>query len=251
MGLRLESAGTLVLGNELGVPAEEKPNVLTSIGLNYFVFNARAAGLGNTFAGKNFLLQISTEFVDCDNDGEKDDIKLGVFFDGVLYCNNYIYIPNEAQTLSTGVNFNGGNKGFAQFSSVRIQELTNADLGINKGVYTATVNGEAGSDGVQRQNQGIEDQVQTVVVFEESDHLAQAHPLRVGDAVLGVEILECHLQVQQRHIMEDDHIHGGQQDHQMKLPVFLKIEKKFLKAGAAQALHGSDFGFCHSIFIPF
>jgi hypothetical protein len=146
MGLRLESAGTLVLGNELGVPAEEKPNVLTSIGLNYFVFNARAAGLGNTFAGKNFLLQISTEFVDCDNDGEKDDIKLGVFFDGVLYCNNYIYIPNEAQTLSTGVNFNGGNKGFAQFSSVRIKELTNADLGINKGAYTATVNGEAGSD---------------------------------------------------------------------------------------------------------
>jgi hypothetical protein len=148
MGLRLESAGTLVLGNELGVPAEEKPNVLTSIGLNYFVFNARAAGLGNTFAGKNFLLQISTEFVDCDNDGEKDDIKLGVFFDGVLYCNNYIYIPNEAQTLSTGVNFNGGNKGFAQFSSVRIKELTNADLGINKGVYIATVNGEAGSDSI-------------------------------------------------------------------------------------------------------
>ncbi len=146
MGLRLESNGTLVLGNELGVPAEEKPNVLTSIGLNFFVFNSRVAGLGDTFTGKNFLLQISTEFVDCDNDGEKDDIKLGVFFDGVLYCNNYIYIPGEAQTLSTGVNFNGGSQGFAQFSSVRIQELTNADLGINKGVYTAAVNGEAGSD---------------------------------------------------------------------------------------------------------
>ena len=146
MGLRLESNGTLVLGNELVSVEGVQDNELTSIGLNHFVFNARAAGVGDTFTGKSFLLQLSTEFVDQDNDGEKDDIKLGVFFNGVLYCNNYIYILGEAQTLSTGVNFNGGSQGFAQFSSVRIQELTNADLGINKGVYTATVNGEASSE---------------------------------------------------------------------------------------------------------
>ena len=146
LGLRLESNGTLVLGNELVSVEGVQDNELTSIGLNHFVFSARAAGVGDTFTGKSFLLQISTEFVDQDNDGEKDDIKLGVFFNGVLYCNNYIYILGEAQTLSTGVNFNGGSQGFAQFSSVRIQELTNADLGINKGVYTATVNGEASSE---------------------------------------------------------------------------------------------------------
>ena len=146
LGLRLESNGTLVLGNELVSVEGVQDNELTSIGLNHFVFSARAAGVGDTFTGKSFLLQLSTEFVDQDNDGEKDDIKLGVFFNGVLYCNNYIYILGEAQTLSTGVNFNGGSQGFAQFSSVRIQELTNADLGINKGVYTATVNGEASSE---------------------------------------------------------------------------------------------------------
>ena len=146
LGLRLESNGTLVLGNELVSVEGVQDNELTSIGLNHFVFSARAAGVGDTFTGKSFLLQISTEFVDQDNDGEKDDIKLGVFFNGVLYCNNYIYILGEAQTLSTGVNFNGGSQGFAQFSSVRIQELTNVDLGINKGVYTATVNGEASSE---------------------------------------------------------------------------------------------------------
>ena len=146
LGLRLEGNGTLVLGNELATVDGAQDNELTSIGLNFLAINPRVAGFGDTFAGKSFLLQLSTEFVDCDNDGQKDDIKLGIFFDGVLYCNNYIYIPNEAQTLSTGVNFNGGSEGFAQFSSVLLKELTNTDLGISKGTYTAAVNGTAATE---------------------------------------------------------------------------------------------------------
>ena len=147
MGLRLEKNGTLVLGNELASNETVEPNELASIGLNFFVLHPALAGMGDTFAGKEFLLQISTEFVDYDGGGEANDIKLGVFINGDLYCNNYVYIPNEAQTLATGVNFNGVNEAdFARFSSVVLKELTTTDLGIKNGYYSSTVNGNSAAE---------------------------------------------------------------------------------------------------------
>ncbi len=147
MGLRLENNGTLVLGNELASVEGVQPNELASIGLNFFVLNPSLADMGDTFAEKNFLLQISTEFVDYDGGGEANDIKLGIFIEGNLYCNSYIYIPNEAQSLGTGVNFNGVNEvDFARFSSVVLKELTTTDLGINNGSYTAATYGTSSTE---------------------------------------------------------------------------------------------------------
>ena len=147
LGLRLENNGTLVLGNELASVEGVQPNELASIGLNFFVLNPSLADIGDTFAGKNFLLQISTEFVDYDGGGEANDIKLGIFIEGNLYCNSYIYIPNEAQSLGTGVNFNGVNEAdFARFSSVVLKELTTTDLGINNGSYTAATYGTSSTE---------------------------------------------------------------------------------------------------------
>ena len=151
LGLRLEKNGTLVLGNELESVEGLQPNELASIGLNFFTLNPTIADMGDTFAGKKFLLQISTEFVDFDGDGEKNDIKLGVFIDGNLYCNSYIYIANEAQTLGTGVNFNGVNEvDFARFSSVVLKELTTTDLGINNGSYDAVTHGNSSAATLDR-----------------------------------------------------------------------------------------------------
>ena len=147
LGLRLEKNGTLVLGNELASVEGVQTNEVTSIGLNFFTLNPALAGMGDTFAQKEFLLQLSTEFVDFDGDGKTNDIKLGVFINGKLYCNNYVYIPNEAQTLGTGVNFNGVNEvDFARFSSVVLKELTTTDLGIKDGTYTTAVGGTTSAE---------------------------------------------------------------------------------------------------------
>ena len=147
LGLRLEKNGTLVLGNELSSVAGKQTNELESIGLNFFVLDPSLAGMGDSFAEKNFLLQISTEFVDWDNGGEANDIKLGIFIDGILYCNSYIYIPNEAKTLGTGVNFNGVNEvDFARYSAVVLQELTTTDMGMKDGSYTAVIYGTANAE---------------------------------------------------------------------------------------------------------
>ena len=151
LGLRLEKNGTLVLGNELASGEEVMPNELASIGLNFFVLNPALAGMGDTFAEKEFLLQISTEFVDYDGGGEANDIKLGIFINGALYCNNYVYIPNEAQTLATGVNFNGVNQvDFARFSAVVTEELTTKDLGMKNGQYSAVTYGTASTESLDR-----------------------------------------------------------------------------------------------------
>ena len=151
LGLRLEKNGTLVLGNELASVEGLQPNELSSIGLNYFTLNPALADMGDTFAEKEFLLQISTEFVDCDSDGEADDIKLGIFIDGNLYCNSYVYIPGEANSLGTGLNFNGVNQAdFARFSSVVMKELTTTDLGIKNGQYSAVTYGTASTQSLNR-----------------------------------------------------------------------------------------------------
>ena len=47
-----------MLGNELASGEEVAPNELASIGLNFFVMNPALAGMGDTFAEKEFLLPI-------------------------------------------------------------------------------------------------------------------------------------------------------------------------------------------------
>lgn len=44
---------------------------------------------------------MSVQYVDSDGDGKKDDVKLGIWFDGVLYENKYIYIADFAESMGS------------------------------------------------------------------------------------------------------------------------------------------------------
>ncbi|MDO4650738.1 MAG: hypothetical protein Q4B26_19040, partial [Eubacteriales bacterium] len=46
-----------------------------------------------------FNMKLSVEFVDSDGDKKKDDVKLGVWFNDVLYKNEYIYLKDYAKEL--------------------------------------------------------------------------------------------------------------------------------------------------------
>lgn len=62
-----------------------------------YVFKPFVAGTELT--DKKFNLKLTTEIVDSDKDGKKDDVKLGVWFNGVLYDNAYIYLTDYASYL--------------------------------------------------------------------------------------------------------------------------------------------------------
>lgn len=46
---------------------------------------------------------LTTEYVDSDKDGKKDDVKFGIWFNDVLYNQEYIYFPNLVPEM--GSNF--------------------------------------------------------------------------------------------------------------------------------------------------
>ena len=62
-----------------------------------YVFNSIGAGV--QLEGSSYNLKISTEYVDSDGDGKKDDVKLGVWFNDKLYENTYIYLQDYVQHL--------------------------------------------------------------------------------------------------------------------------------------------------------
>ena len=57
------------------------------------------ATAGTALVGKDIKLQLSFEYVDSDGDGKKDDVKLGVWFNNVLYRNSFIYLIDYAENL--------------------------------------------------------------------------------------------------------------------------------------------------------
>ena len=64
-----------------------------------YKFMPNAAGA--TLVGKAFNLQMSIVYVDCDEDGVKDDVQLGLWFNGTLYKNKFLEIPDVAPTLGS------------------------------------------------------------------------------------------------------------------------------------------------------
>ena len=62
--------------------------------------------LGKDAFTEEFLLQIITEYVDSDFDGEKDDVKLGLWFDGKLYKSQYFYHADVVSKLGVRVTAN-------------------------------------------------------------------------------------------------------------------------------------------------
>ena len=63
-------------------------------------------------------MKLSTEIVDSDGDGKKDDVKLGVWFNNVLYNNKYIELKDYAQYLGSRMSvFVRGDGGFVKLKS--------------------------------------------------------------------------------------------------------------------------------------
>lgn len=62
-----------------------------------YAFHPLYAGV--QLVDNTFNMKLSIEFVDSDNDGRKDDVKLGVWFNDVLYRNEYIYLTDYASQL--------------------------------------------------------------------------------------------------------------------------------------------------------
>lgn len=58
--------------------------------LGVVVIDKYIAGVG-TFVNKEFTLRVTTEFGDYDGDGDEGDVQLGLYFNGKLYNNQYLY----------------------------------------------------------------------------------------------------------------------------------------------------------------
>jgi len=110
---------------------------------------------GVDLVGKELELNISIEYVDHDNTGVKDDVKLGVWFGGKLYNNNYIYLDNFVDTghsMGTWMNFYVGKNQIVAIKSVGeidwkplptgMTEITFRDFGFADGNYTQYPEGQ-------------------------------------------------------------------------------------------------------------
>ena len=62
-----------------------------------YAFSPIVAGV--MFSTEQFNLKLSCEFMDSDGDRKKDDVKLGVWFNDVLYDNAYIYLTDYANHI--------------------------------------------------------------------------------------------------------------------------------------------------------
>lgn len=61
------------------------------------MFDSKTAGV--ELMGQDIHLTISIEYVDSDDDGNKDDVKMGVWFNGKPYANRWIYLRDTAPKL--------------------------------------------------------------------------------------------------------------------------------------------------------
>ena len=121
-------------------------------GKNAKIFNGSDGG----FSIKDgFDLDVSVEFVADDSDGVADDVKVGVWFNDVLYDNEYFIIKNHADNIKDSVWFqratdkdgttmvitNPGTDTPEQPEPVEkpenLRELTLEEFGIADGVYTS------------------------------------------------------------------------------------------------------------------
>ena len=94
-----------------------------------YIFNPQKAktALQDTW----FNLKLSTEILDSDKDGKKDDVKVGIWFNGVLYNEKYIYLQDYAQYLGTRMGVYVGSKdGF-----LRLKSDTSVYVGIDFSLF--------------------------------------------------------------------------------------------------------------------
>ena len=134
------SGDNLVVSNEYAGSDKEGYGVLSSMPFTLVQLKPETAGVGTSFKDTEFLLEASIDFVDHDGDGNKDDIKLGVFINEVLYNNMYFYIDDDANNLGTRINFNSGKAVSALSYNYEgyYTELTAKDFGINEKTFSKT-----------------------------------------------------------------------------------------------------------------
>lgn len=128
LAFRLEN-GNLVVGNEQ--PGKTEKGCLNNCPWVLAEIDPERVDVENAFLDTEFLLQISVAFVDHDLDGKKNDIELGIFINGTLYNNMFVYIKDNAEQLGTGINFNEGTADYTSFNDIHdLKEITAADFGL-------------------------------------------------------------------------------------------------------------------------
>lgn len=85
-----------------------------------------------------FNLKLSTEFVDYDGDGVKNDVKLGVWFNDVLYNNEYIYFTDYATEMGSNFTVLGSKE--VSDSYIQLASDRNVSVGIDFSLYGFTQN---------------------------------------------------------------------------------------------------------------
>ena len=110
---------------------------------------------GVTLVGEEFDLAITMEYIDRDGKGSKNDLKLGMWFGGKLYNNNYIYIDNyvdNSHSMGTWLAFaifGGGTTTIESVGEINwkpmptgLKEITFRDFGLIDGDYTKYPDGK-------------------------------------------------------------------------------------------------------------
>lgn len=102
------------------------------------VFNPTIAGVGDTFNDKEFTLKITNQPIDYDRDGTVDATELGVFFNGKLYNNQYLYIKNyQSYTNASDMVIPAANNGNILIRNTpEIDEVSHQLSALSGGVYT-------------------------------------------------------------------------------------------------------------------
>lgn len=79
--------------------------------------------------GEEFLLQVSFDYIDYDNDGVKDDLKVGFIVNGKLAGGDYVYIINHAADENARKAFllRYVNKGFTEDRTITTRSAYKAD----------------------------------------------------------------------------------------------------------------------------
>lgn len=101
-------------------------------------FDPAKAGVSSFY--DEVRMQISLEAVDNDADGANDDLKCGIFFNGKLYDDTYIYANDRVERVGNGIYINNAPKGPVSLYEISKPddsktpfEVTPADFGIADG----------------------------------------------------------------------------------------------------------------------
>ena len=111
---------------------------------------------GTELVGQRFNLKITTEFMEADHDGLKNDVKFGIWINDVLYKNQYIYAadyvdtiggylgiwcPNEDSTMTVDAGEIDYGEPILPDSGLKV--ISFSSFGVKDGIYGYSENGLA------------------------------------------------------------------------------------------------------------